>query len=223
MAVRSAEVRIATYDDIEGGTFRISEIDASLGADAPEVLVCAAGIRDVLLSSYRQKFVPSVLSEASVQVAVPSVEEQAHRIVQPTRQARYLIACVGEQVTAKPEVRAFIRVETYKPRMPLKRSYPNVTDLETGDGLMRRGTTYHSQAVALLQHGLDGYPEGTAVSAYTERPNTDGRMFYTDCGLSEDPNMSSEALTQQLGDDQLTYVHMSGATIAVVRQQLSAG
>lgn len=216
-----AELVLATYRDSEGDSFHIEEVNAAQGRSAWDMNVCVTGIHDVLLASWQSKFVPDSLSDTDVRGKIPDTEEQAMRIAQPTRQARYLIACAGELPMSDPEdVQAIIRVERYRQRRAFGSMYPNITDLETRDGQLHTSSPYHRQAAALLLQGLAPYRASDAVSAYTERPDDDGLRFYGDYGFVEDNTMAADALTEVIGNERLTYVHMRAATVAVVRDRL---
>lgn len=221
MSVLSEEHCIATYEGANGEPFHIYEIgDARHALTKEDLVVCAEGICNVLRTSWTQKFVPNEFNEDDLDTKIPSTQEQAARILKPHRGARYLLA--ANEAASGPQ--AFIRVESYRPRSPLKRPYPNVTDLETLDGRIAAGP-YHLQAAALLLHGLGGWESSRPVSAYAEAPNKDGRRFYETYGLVIDDSMGPEQLTEAIGKGSLTYAHMvsdKGVDVGTVRQNIIA-
>ncbi len=212
----SAERVLQTYSDPAGNPFRISEVDATVPPTSEPAIACARGISEVLLASWRAKFVPEVLDKEDLDVKILDAEAQAAKIAKG--QARYLIACAGREPQLEPEILAFSRIRTYRPRRLRRPEYPDITDVESRDG--RLMVAYHRHAAALLLHGLEVYNSDRLVSAYTEEPNPDGQDFFVKYGFEPDYNMSRRALTEVIGHHKLTYAHMVAPSVGRVRERL---
>jgi hypothetical protein len=184
-------------------------------------------------TSWDSKFVPDHLTSEEVRAKiVPG--SQGRKIDDPQNSARYLLA--GRIVTPqraymtsleyeavdvqgafmhRRTLDAVLRIEEYQPRNPFKRSYPNITALETVTGKL--DGLQDKQAAALLYLALDAYELDRKVSAYGEDVNPDGLAWYQDVGFTETGNRPTEVI----GDHEITYVHMEASSIGGVRQLLA--
>lgn len=177
----------------------------AVGDTPDDFAIAAQGIHEVLTASW-QKFVDG---------GQISVEGLAKKIRQPFTQAeimaqkstaRYFLAFDSEtpQLDDAAQVKGFARIETYSPRNPLKRSYPNITDLEFRSGFLDEPLTARD-ARTLLFHSLRHYPYDRQVAAYTEEPNPSGRSFFARHGFTERRITVAEHIDSS---SQLAYVHM---------------
>lgn len=175
-----AEQPRAFYQTARGEKLRISEV---VGHDdtADDLELCAAGISQLTLNSYRSKFVPRTLSENEARRVVPSPDEQLVRIVKGRK--RYFFTAIGDALLDDPShIRAVLCLESYIPRQasaqnPTREAYPHIASLETRNGLLLEGP-YRADALALLDVGLESANPQHAVSARTETANRDGLRFY---------------------------------------------
>lgn len=177
----------------------------------------AKSVRDVVFSSWSEKFVPHTLSEREVDLKVLSEEQQYLHIKHPLRGGKYWLACSNRPGGTQDN--AVLRIETYTPRRASRilwrtKPYPNVTDLETQNGQIHG--RFEKHAAALLYHALGDFSPDLKVSAYGEKPNQDGLDFYRSVGFKPTGNEPCETI----GRSVMYYVHLEASHVDVVRLQL---
>jgi len=187
-------------------------IGEALGDAPKELEIAAQGIHDVLMSSW-QKFVGSGhLSAAGLIKKIRQPYTQAEIMAEKGRNARYFMAFKGEyddpaeaiKLTDPEQIQGFVRIESYSPRNPLKKSYPNISDLEFRSGKLAEAPA-DRYARVLLDYSLRHYPYDRQVAAYTEEPNESGRHFFADHGFVERRITAVEQIDES---SQIAYVHM---------------
>lgn len=191
-----------------------------------EQFIRAQAVQDVNCKAWRHKFVPGLLPERDLaEILAPDnygmVAGQIQKIARPTREAKYWLAYdpLGDQLEPNEDSLATgaLRVETYKPRKPWKRSYPNVTDLEVADGSLRLGK-YEKQAAALLFLALKDYDPETKVSAYIVAEDNDSSLWLAEAaGFMQ----TDRRPTGQVGETEVTYAQMLAPSVARVHSTLT--
>jgi hypothetical protein len=201
--------------------------------------VCSTGVRNVIDNGWSNKFVRTGVlrpSEVGTAIKTPYQQKQAIEALDPDdptrRAARYFITSLGgfEPVTDPLHVRAVLRMEMYQPKLPtvanpLRRPYPNITDIETSSGQLAGGPDGFD-ALALMRTALRGMRAGHKVAAYTERENPDGIDFLKGLGFKDrtrDQYVSIGAARPAAGDGSavqagLHYVHMEASKAGTVQE-----
>ena len=184
--------------------------------EADELQVAAAGMHAILMSSW-QKFVDAgVMTQDGLHRKINLPATQAELMAES--KARYLLLYEGDQVLESPEqLRAFARVENYKPR--LGKAYPNFSDLEVISGNLKNEHGARD-ARTLLYHGTHGYAMQRKVAAYTEAPNLQGRQFFQSHGFQERRALPPEVIDES---SQIQYIHVEAPSIQDIYRTLPGG
>jgi hypothetical protein len=224
--------------DAPADILRVAEIVPAY-ADAQSLGICAAGVADVVRDSWVAKFVDTgVLRDYEVANVVKNASQQeqafARRNPRNPRHiaARYFVTSTTgySPITRPDDVRAVLRVEQYRPQMPRRgnwnrRPYPNVTDIETRNGMLAKGE-YHLDALALMRVALREAHPSHAVAAYTERENPDGLTFLHGIGFADRRRDQAVTVGQQPTAEGpavrkvIRYVHMEAPRAQPVNDAL---
>ncbi len=134
-----------------------------------------------------------------------------------TSGARYWLTLPQEGEGHNATTKVLARTETYHPRIRLKGSYPNITDLEfTGEADRKETLTV---AAATLLIALDGYDAKRPISAYGEEPNPAGIEFYRELGFTE---ARHQPPIEMVGDRSMQYVHLTAKNVESVRAAITS-
>ncbi len=165
---------------------RVSELRVD-PRNACDAALCAIGMNEVHRQSWTARFIETGLQPPEM---IYDVMHSPQDIVRHAQQphSRYLVTALGREPIGDPEeVRAFARVERYRPRVPttdnwFRQRYPTIVDLETPNGRLETGE-YHVDALALARHALLGSNGRHKAAACTEVQNPDAVSFYESLGL----------------------------------------
>ncbi len=176
----------------------------------------ADAVRAIMLAAWKAKLVPAKLSIADLGAHLPLFDAQTERIVHPKNDARYWMAFGDFAALGDPEpatAHTLLRVETYKPRSPFKKPYPNVTDLESQNGEVTR--QYENAAAALVYFALSEYDADRKAAAY-ELAGSDGIGFYENVGFARTGNEPEE----QIAGATIRYVHLEAPSVGMATGKL---
>ena len=226
---------------------RVAEIIPDTSAKpVPEAVasleVCATGITQVVRNSYVCKFVGrGVLKAHEVRNVVKNPIQCQKDIMQTApddaarRVARYFVTSAAPRgdraVTDPSDIRAVLRLESYKPKLPLlsnprRQPYPNITNVETWNGQLHEGYMAFD-AMALMLAAVRAAHPGHKLAAHTERENPDSGAFFEALGFVDRRQDQVVGVGMRVNPDggpaipvHLSTVHMEAAQALDIQDNL---
>lgn len=209
--------RISFGSSLAGTPFTVERVVPEI-TPTRELEICSRAIRTITYKSWSSKLTAdeSVDHEA-IEGVIPTPLEQLNRMTAPKNNARYWLTrsggFMGEGITDIDEVLGYLRVEEYKPKNPLKKAYPNITDFEGKSGYITG--SFEKQAAALLYFSLGEFQGERKVASY-ELEGSDGIEFYEEHGFGQTGNRP----TMDVGESKVVTVHLEAPSVAHVRASL---
>lgn len=162
----------------------------------------------IIRESWKERFHGILSDEAIETLANPAdsrlVNEQRERIAKSGDKVLYFAA---RSLEHPQRTVGLLRVEEYPTRNPLKRAYPNITDLEVHEPRLFPKGQLSDAGGALLYLALGQFSPHADVSFYSEAPNEAMNELLSSVGFEEAARPKPEDLVVQLGDESIQYVH----------------
>lgn len=199
--------------------FQVERLEAS-GKVTPDVQKTAKQIQGILFSEWSRKLVPEYLSARDLREKInPSdsgkVLDQAVALATAGEEVHYWMSTTMEEDEA-PVPTGILRVETYDPRNPFRRKYPNITDLEVIGGF---DGDYAKHGAALLYHALEnfkGWNYARRVATYIVNQDCESRQWFQQSEFEVRGNSPDETA----GSSTVVYKHFEAPGAKYVREEL---